>query len=385
MRGETMRKLFLVISFGLIFSIILSGCNFPGKGTPTSQVDALNTAAAQTVQAQQTSIAQTAQATKQQEPAETQTLTQEPQEEYGTPTATLVPTNTPTKTPTQTPDVECNRAAFVAETIPDGTDFDPGEEFTKTWTLENSGSCTWDANYDVVFVEGDAMGAPASMALTSGTIAPGETVKITMELEAPVTPGRHRGEFKLRDQNGVLFGIGEKDGNFWVEIDVAGTVYDFAENYCASGVVWTSGAGTLPCPGSSGDSAGFVRKIDNPVLENDYVDDEPGLQVHPQMVNDGWIRGTFPEISVTDGVSFYALIGCYGTSDCDVRFKLNYKINGGAEQTLATWREVQDDKMNRVEIDLEDLAGEDVQFILLVEANGSSSNDLALWFAPRIE
>jgi hypothetical protein len=41
--------------------------------------------------------------------------------------------------------------------------------------------------------------------------------------------------------------------------------------------------------------------------------------------------------------------------------------------------------MNRVEIDLEDLAGEDVQFILLVEANGSSSNDLALWFAPRIE
>jgi hypothetical protein len=206
-----------------------------------------------------------------------------------------------------------------------------------------------------------------------------------MELEAPVTPGRHRGEFKLRDQNGVLFGIGEKDGNFWVEIDVAGTVYDFAENYCASGVVWTSGAGTLPCPGSSGDSAGFVRKIDNPVLENDYVDDEPGLQVHPQMVNDGWIRGTFPEISVTDGVSFYALIGCYGTSDCDVRFKLNYKINGGAEQTLATWREVQDDKMNRVEIDLEDLAGEDVQFILLVEANGSSSNDLALWFAPRIE
>jgi hypothetical protein len=384
MRGEMMKKLFLVISFGIIFGIALSGCNLPGRETPTSQVDALNTAAAQTVQAQQTSIAQTAQATKQQEPELTQTLTQEPQGD-GTPTVTLAPTNTPTDEPTQTPDVECNQAAFVAETIPDGTDFEPDEEFTKTWTLENSGSCTWDANYDVVFVEGDAMGAPASMPLTSGTVTPGETVKITMDLEAPITPGRHRGEFQLRDQNGVLFGIGDDDGNFWVEIDVEGTVYDFTANYCAFGVAWTSGAGNLPCPGSSGDSAGFIRKINEPVFESGYVDDEPGLQVHPQMVNDGWIRGTFPKITVTDGVSFYAIIGCYDTSDCDVRFKLNYKIDGGTEQTLATWREVQDGNMNRVEVDLDDLAGEDVQFILLVEANGSSSNDLALWFAPRIE
>ena len=380
------KKIFLVVSLGLLISFGLSSCNFPGRGTPTSQVDALNTAAAQTVQAQQTSIAQTAQATKQQEEPElTQTLAIEPPEGDLTPTATSAPTNTPTDEPTATPDVECNQAGFVSETIPDGTDFDPDEEFTKTWTLENTGSCTWNANYDVVFVEGDAMNAPASMPLTSGTVDPGETIKITMELEAPITPGRHRGEFKLRDQNGVLFGIGEDDGNFWVEIDVEGTVYDFTENYCDSGVIWTSGAGTLPCPGSTGDSAGWVRKINNPVLENGMVDNEPGLQIHPQMVNDGWIRGTFPEITVTDGVSFYAIIGCYDDEDCDVRFKLNYKIDGGAERTLATWREVQDGDFNRVKVDLDDLAGEDVQFILLVEANGSSSNDLAMWFGPRIE
>ena len=380
-----MRKTFLVISLGLILSIILTGCNFPGRETPTSQVDALNTAAAQTVQAQQTSIAQTAQATKQQtEPEPTQTITLEPPEEQ-TPTETAEPTETPTKEPTQTPEVECNVASFVSETIPDGTDFDPNEEFTKTWTLENSGSCTWDANYDVVFVEGDAMDAPASMSLTSGTVKPGETIKITMELEAPITPGRHRGEFKLRDQNGVLFGIGEDDGNFWVEIDVEGTVYDFTDNYCDSGVVWTSGAGTLPCPGSAGDSAGWVRKINNPVLENGMVDNEPGLQVRPQNVTDGWIRGTFPEIAVTEGVSFYAIVGCYSDTDCNVKFKLNYKIDGGAERTLATWHEVQDEDFNRVKVDLDDLGGEDVQFILLVEANGSSANDLAMWFGPRIE
>ncbi|MDY6846506.1 MAG: NBR1-Ig-like domain-containing protein [Chloroflexota bacterium] len=381
-----MKRLFVVISSGLVFVIALSGCNFPGRETPTSQVDALNTAAAQTVQAQQTSIAQTAQATKQeQEPEPTQTTSPVPSEEPGSPTATLAPTSTPTKAPTQTPKVACNQAGFVAETIPDGTDFDPGEEFTKTWTLENTGSCTWNANYDVVFVEGDAMGAPASIPLTSGTVKPGETVKISMDFNAPIAAGTHRGDFKLRDQDGVLFGIGENDGNFWVKIDVEGTVYDFTKNYCASGVVWSSGAGTLPCPGSSGDSAGWVRKIDEPILENGVKDDEPGLQVHPQMVNDGWIRGTYPEVSVTEGVYFYVIVGCYSDSNCDVKFKLNYKIDGGAERTLGTWHEVRDDDFNRIKVDLDDLAGEDVQFILLVEANGSASNDLALWFGPRIE
>ncbi len=49
-----MKKYWLLISFIVIFSLTLSSCNLPGNPTPTSQVDALNTAAAQTVQAQQT-------------------------------------------------------------------------------------------------------------------------------------------------------------------------------------------------------------------------------------------------------------------------------------------------------------------------------------------
>jgi len=119
-----MKKLRITLIIGIIFSIILSGCNFPGQETPTSQVDALNTAAAQTIQAQQTSIAQTALATKQEQPGPTQTLSPEPSEEPGSPSATLSPSDTPTTAPTQTPEIECNQAGFVAETIPDGTDYD---------------------------------------------------------------------------------------------------------------------------------------------------------------------------------------------------------------------------------------------------------------------
>lgn len=385
MKTRTITTIFI-----LFFSLILVGCNLPGNATPTSQVDLLNTAAAQTIQAQQTFIAQTNQAVV---PLSTSTPTPslEPTLGPGEPTATFEPTATiePTKswtaTPTATKIAECYQASFVSETVPDGTDFDPGKAFTKTWTLKNAGSCDWTDEFDIVFVEGKAMNAPAAKQLTTETIEPGESVTVSLELTAPLAAGTHRGDFKLRNDKGALFGIGEDNKTFWVEIDVKGTLYNFTDNLCASGVTWKSGAGNLPCPGAIGDNDGWVLKVNNPVLENGATDDEPGIRVHPQMVTDGWIRGIFPEMTVTEGVFFKSIIGCYDDRDCNVKFKLNYKIDGGTEQSLATWLEIQDNKFNRVQVDLSSLAGEKVQFILLVEANGSATDDAALWFGPRIE
>ena len=374
-----MKKRLLIILI-LMLGISLTGCNYPGKTTPTTQVDVLNTVAAKTFQVQQTNIAQTEQASH---ALETATIT--PGEVTGEATDEPDQVTTPSPTPTKTTGAECDQAAFVSETIPDGTDFGPGETFTKTWTLKNDGTCTWNADYDVVFVSGDAMDSPAAQQLTSGTVGPGESIVITLDLVAPLSAGTHKGEFKLRNANGVLFGIGENDGTFWVEINVEGTLYDFIENYCTSGVTWTSGAGTLSCPGTPGDSNGWVRKAIAPTLENGKTENEPGLLTHPEMVVDGWIKGTYPEIVITEGLYFKAIIGCNSTENCDVKFILNYKIDGGSEQTLATWHEVQDGTYNKVEVDLSSLAGEEVQFILRVEANGGFANDEALWLAPRIE
>ncbi|MCB2209379.1 hypothetical protein KQH62_00670 [bacterium] len=373
-----MKKQWTLITLFIVFSIILAGCNYPGRATPTSQVDAMNTAAAQTIQAQQTGIVQTSQAQSQTTP----TITLSPSEDAS---ETVAPNNTSTPTPTKTTEGDCYSGSLVSETIPDGTDMTPGESFTKTWTLKNTGTCQWTSDFDVVFTSGDAMNAPASLQLTSGTVSEGQSVQIKMDLKAPNAAGTHRGEFKLRNANGLLFGLGTKDGPFWVEVDVAGTLYDFADKYCASGVTWTSGAGNLPCPGTVGDSEGWVVKDNTPKLENGVTENEAGLITHPQAVNDGWIRGTYPEITITSGVYFKAIVGCNGDEDCDVRFKLNYKIDGGSEQTLATWHEVQDSAYTKVNVDLSSLEGEQVQFILLVQANGSSSNDQALWIAPRIE
>ena len=44
-----------------------------------------------------------------------------------------------------------DRAQFVTDvTVPDGTKYDPGATFTKTWRLRNVGTCTWTTAYTMV-------------------------------------------------------------------------------------------------------------------------------------------------------------------------------------------------------------------------------------------
>ena len=50
-----------------------------------------------------------------------------------------------------------------------------------------------------------------------GTVAPGQTVDISVNLTTPSTPGRYRGYWKIRDPNGEVFAL--PSGAFWVEID----------------------------------------------------------------------------------------------------------------------------------------------------------------------
>ena len=127
--------------------------------------------------------------------------------------------------PPYTP-VPCNQAGFVSDvTIPDNTTMTPGQSFTKTWRIRNNGSCTWTTSYKVVFDSGDAMSGPASFALP-GTVAPGQTIDISVNLTAPTTPNttskpNYKGNWKLKDQNGVIFGLGGGNSAFYVQIVVS--------------------------------------------------------------------------------------------------------------------------------------------------------------------
>lgn len=207
-----------IITLLLLASIALAACNFPGfRVTPTPDVFA--TSAAATVAMRLTLAAL---GTQLPPPAQPTTPPPPPQPTTPTPTETGLPptpTNTPTITVTEIP---CDRASFVKDvTIPDGTNFAPGENFTKTWRLKNTGSCTWTSGYSLIFDHGDSMGGPASKQLTAGTVATGQTVDVSVDLTAPNASGTYKGYWKLRNPSGVVFGIGSSgDVAFYVEIDV---------------------------------------------------------------------------------------------------------------------------------------------------------------------
>jgi hypothetical protein len=141
----------------------------------------------------------------------------------------------------------------------------------------------------------------------------------------------------------------------------------------------------LPCPGKTSDTNGFVVKLDAPKFETGYVDDEPALWTNPQLVENGEIRGTFPAVTVASGSRFKTIIGClHEATNCNVKFSIAYRADGGSEQVLGEWTETYDNQFTTLDIDLNSLAGKSVQFILIVRANGPSNQDHAFWLVPRV-
>ena len=140
-----------------------------------------------------------------------------------TPTSTALPTSTSTVTYTPQPEDCTNKAKFVEETIPDKTSLAVNKEFTKTWTLQNVGSCTWNPDYMLVFVDGDQMGGPESSQIGK-TIAPQSQVTLSVDLVAPGTSGSYQGNWELKSPAGTVFGLGTNaDKPFWVNIRVVET------------------------------------------------------------------------------------------------------------------------------------------------------------------
>jgi hypothetical protein len=135
-----------------------------------------------------------------------------------TPTLAVSPTvtSTPLVTVTASP-TPCNMASFISDvTTPDDTSITVSTPFTKIWRLKNVGSCTWTSGYQLVFDSGDAMGGPASQQLTAGTVAPGATLDISVNLTAPASAGTYKGNWKIREPGGQTFGL--STGAFWVQI-----------------------------------------------------------------------------------------------------------------------------------------------------------------------
>jgi len=365
-------KRYAAVIIILIWAVMQLSCNFPGAKPPVTTADLVNTAAALTVQAMGTEMA------SENPPMVGPSETAEPPLIGATETPTRVSV---TPSPNVTP---CDAAIFDADlTFPDGVVMRPGTHFTKIWRIKNTGSCTWNNAYSVVFKEGNAMGGTPSFSLQDTEVAAGETTTVSVDLIAPNTNGRHRGEWNLRNTKGVTF------GKFWVEINVSSSAADefvFADNMCTA--EWRGGSEVLECPGDPKNEAGYAIRDIAPKFEGGYVDDEPAMVMSPPRSGGAnEISGAFLPVVVPAGTHFRAVIGCLDDSiECDVTLNIRYSLEGGQEQSLGQWFETHDGDYQAIDVALDPLgmADKEVAFIFSVTANTNGKEHKVFWLRPTI-
>lgn len=374
------RTRFLSLMFIVIF--ILAACNLPSNTPATEEPNVVFTAAALTVQAMST-----------QSPSFSTPTIPPP---AATNTAVSFPTlPRPTSTVSVPPTASCDLAQFVKDvSVPDGTVFTPGAAFTKTWRLQNVGTCTW-SGYQLVFDSGDSMGGTSPTPI--GTVSPNQQVDLTVNFTAPTTNGSYRGYWRIRNASGVLIPVlgGTNGQSFFVDIKVAVTSSGFDFYTRAPDALWvggtTSTAGsTVTFGGPDTDTNGFAMFRNGQLLEDGSTSPK-ALEIHPKMVTDGVMTGTFPSYTVVAGEHFRAKIGFLAKADgsCgtgSVKFQLNWKENGVLKTpSLGEWSKNCDGTMKSVDVDLSSIAGKNVQLVLAVLASGPADQDWAVWVAPEIK
>ena len=171
-------------------------------------------------------------------PDQVQTLAIETFSAALTGTALAAPSDTPVPTLTASPTIgaivtitrgpassiqtvpataSCYRLTFVSDvTVNDNTAMTPGQAFTKTWKVLNSGSCAWDAGFKFAFKGGEAMNG-ATYVLPSA-VAANATVDISVEMTAPAKTGTLRGDWQMSTAGGQFFG-----DIVYVQVVVGGT------------------------------------------------------------------------------------------------------------------------------------------------------------------
>jgi hypothetical protein len=138
------------------------------------------------------------------------------------PTAARPASTRPPTLPTPTPPAACtDKVGFVADvTLPDDTQVSPNQPLTKVWRLRNDGTCPWNEEYKVVFVGGDAMSNNTPLPVFS-PVPPGATVDLAVDLLAPNSNGTYRGDYQMRNPQGVHFGVGASGQTpFYIQIVV---------------------------------------------------------------------------------------------------------------------------------------------------------------------
>ena len=103
-------------------------------------------------------------------------------------------------------DTPCFSSRFTGnESYPDGTQLDPGENFIKTWTIRNQGTCDWTTDFYIKFENGSQMGGPNKVYIDN-VVSPGETYTVEVPMVAPTSDGEYTGRWRFTADDGTEMG-----------------------------------------------------------------------------------------------------------------------------------------------------------------------------------
>ena len=271
-----------------------------------------------------------------------------------------------------------NAAAFIMDKAPlDNTKLDPGATFSKSWVVQNVGTCTWDSSYELVNIDtgGDPFGGtPATV--TTSTVGRYQTITLTVNgMTAPAATGTYTSNWML-SVSGVKFGVGGWGGAgvpIFTKIKVVAppaVAFYFADK--ASSATWTSGTTSVTSPVPFGSMPG---SIDGSAISGSTFKLEDGTTPAKSILFTAdkyphsaphYIQAEYPDMySVKSGDRFQATVGCETSASCWVSFSLQFRYSsGGTVYTLGTFLEKNEGLTRKVDISLNSLAGKNVQFIL---------------------
>jgi hypothetical protein len=134
----------------------------------------------------------------------------------------LPPTQIPTPVPpTPTPIDQSQNSSgagctndlkYISDvSVPDGSEFKPGEKIDKKWEVENSGTCSWDKRYKLKQTAGNEMGVSRDQALYPARA--GSRAEIRIQFIAPAEPGLYSSKWQAYSPSGIPFGE-------WISIQI---------------------------------------------------------------------------------------------------------------------------------------------------------------------
>ena len=258
------------------------------------------------------------------------------------------PSPTPTIAITQPPNCT-NKARFEGETIPDDTPFNPGEAFTKAWTLRNVGTCTWTPDYALVFDSGDRMGG-ASPVPVGKIVPPDSTIDVQATLAAPQQPGIYQGFWKLAASQGTVFGLGKNaELPFWVQVVVTGSGSVGSENLGAPTWVETFESNSSYFYLGSDSDVSFKIEDGKLVMTAFTASGDQWRVAERGYIQDFFIEGQFRTGGACSGEDSYGMIvrapdqadnfidsGYIFVFSCAGKFRV-YRMDNAAFTGLITW------------------------------------------------